>query len=1137
MKNTMIKKCISLCLVCMMLLSVLPTALFAQATEHEYPTMEAYNSASSADYHRYYNKVYSVTFLDFIDYDAISATDTLYSWDVSAAKDASVMAWMKLNAEQTSLAGADRYDVYIGGEGGVGANPDSSWIFYAFNNLVKINNPENFKTGNATTFYNLFANCYLLASVDLHTWDVSNVTSLKNMFSKCYALTSANLSGWDTGRVTDMTGLFDMTDNTNRYPESVLQHVDLTDWDTSNVTTTENMFKNCEVLSELDLSSFNTAKLTNMRYMFYYCRALKNIYIGDGWTSESVANINDPVFNCCYAVMGGKEIYDAEFAYTAPDATYAKLKEDGGFLTHYSEKPQPEPKSYTVTYEFIGDVIPKNVTAPDAVTYNEGTTVTVADAPSADGYVFSGWSTEDAEITDGEFVINNDVAFIGSWEKVYTVSYAYADGYEVPADAPEVPACVAYKAGSAVTVEEIPFADGYVFVGWTTDDADVNGNLFSMPEQNVTLYGYFKKPVESVEINGIEDITLNKDSQTQIQVIVKPEDATVKDIIYVSEDPSVAEVDENGKITAVGAGTTTVTVYSKDDPTKKDTVTVTVKIPVTDIEVEETQITLKKGETDEIVVTVTPDDATNKELIFESGNEDVVKVDEDGNITAVDEGTTTITVTSKDNPSVKEEITVTVKIPVTDISAEDDFTLYVGEEKNVDAKVNEDATDKELIYESSDPGVAKIDNNGNVIAVGEGTTVITVTSKDDPTVKEEIVVTVEYKKYKVTYEFVGEIIPDGVSVAPMTEYKEGTTVTVATDPSAGGYVFSGWSTDDADIADGSFVIENDVHIIGSWEKLYNVSYVYTGEVPTHAPTVPATESYKAGDGVSVQTIPFADGYVFVGWTTDDAEVNGNLFSMPAQDVVLYGYFKKPVDSVEITGGDIVLNKDEDTTVNVTVKPDDATIKDLVYESADENVVTVDKNGKITAVGAGTTTVTVYSKDDPTKKDTVTVTVKIPVTDIEVEETQITLKKGETDEIVVTVTPDDATNKELIFESGDEDIVKVDENGNITAVGEGTTTVTVTSKDNPSVKEEITVNVKIPVTEISAEDDFTLYVGEEKNVDAKVNEDATDKELIYESSDPGVAKIDNNGNVIAVGEGDNPYPRNRPRRWRGRTKSP
>ena len=1320
MKTEKFKKSLSLFLAVFMLLTMMPFADIIPKADAAYPVMKSFNAASGDDFHRYYKQVYTVTFLDEID--TAARDNALEKWDMSADGDGSVWGWMYLNDEATAAAGDNRYDVYVAAEGGVAAHENTTHMFYVFSSLKEVKGMENFHTGNvksflywfgncfelenidlskldttsATTFKQMFYGCYMLREIDASSWNTSNVTSLESMFYRCYALERANLSGWDTSKVTSMKGLFEMTPPSSVSPDYSLKSVDLSGWNTSNVTTMENMFKNCEALTELDLSSFDTSKVTTMRFMFYYCKQLKNIYVGEGWTTEAIKNINDGVFNCCYALIGqtddqvkNEEIYIDKHpsAYYPPSVEYAKLREDDGYLDNIANKPQ-KPK-YTVTYKFTGDIIPDGVSVIDPAIYEEGTTVTVADDASAEHYIFSGWSTEDATVdADGNFIINNDVEFVGSWIKLYRVEYKYDENYELPAEAPQIPDTELWFApGEDVPVYGIPYVYEYVFVGWNTEDAEVVGDSFIMPENDVVLYGFYKIPVESVEIMG-GDITVDIDETTKINVYVKPEDATIPEITYESSDETVVRVDENGNITPVGEGTATITVTSVDDPTKTDTVTVTVKIPVTDITVDKTEISLNKGETDKITVTeVKPVEATNKEVTYESSDETVVKVDENGNIVAVGEGTATITVTSKDNKDVKEEIPVTVKIPVTELTVTDDFTLNVGEEKNVDAKVNEDATNKELIYESSNPGVVKIDSDGNVVAVGEGTATITVTSKEDPSITETVTVTVKIpvvdievereditlpegdsdkitvtvipneatnkgvtfesdnenvikvdeegnieavgegtatvtitskddesitetvtvtvikKTYKVTYEFTGDVIPENVEAPEMKKYVDGSNVTVEADAAADGYIFSGWSTEDASVENGEFKITNDVHFVGSWSKLYNVTYEYVGEVPADATELPAKESYTAGTAVDVKADATAEGYTFSGWTTDDADVTDGGFTMPAKDVVLKGSFEKiinyydvtykyegevPADApavpgketyeegsnvavenvpsldgytfigwetkdVTVTDGKFTVNNDVEFVgkwekiinyYDVTYKyegevPADAPAvpgKETYEEGSNVAVENVPSLDGYTFIGWETKDVTVTDGKFTVNNDVEFVgkweKKIIPVEKVEVEKDEFTLTEGDKDKIEVTVTPDDATNKKVTYESSDESIVKVDENGNIEAVGEGEATITVTTEDG---KKQVTVTVKVEkkdepeqpdIPDVPEEPEYTIEVidkleikqGVTELIYVKVTPNDGSLRPTFSSADESIAKVDEFGNVTGVSAG-------------------
>ncbi len=235
MRISGLKKYLSLMLSVIMIFTMLPVGAFAADTA-SYPTMKAFNAASGDDFHKYYRQVYSVTFLDKIDVAAMN--DAIEKWDISAQEGSGeVMSWMYLNQDATALAGQERYDVYIAGDGGVSAHEDTTHMFYVFSSLKEIRGMEHFHTGDVKSFLYWFGNCNVLESIDLSkldtssattlkycfygcyelreinasSWNVSNVTSLERMFYRCYALQSANLSGWDTRNVTNMYGVFEMT--------------------------------------------------------------------------------------------------------------------------------------------------------------------------------------------------------------------------------------------------------------------------------------------------------------------------------------------------------------------------------------------------------------------------------------------------------------------------------------------------------------------------------------------------------------------------------------------------------------------------------------------------------------------------------------------------------------------------------------------------------------------------------------------------------------------------------------------------------------------------------------------------------------------------------------------------------------
>ena len=119
----------------------------------------------------------------------------------------------------------------------------------------------------------MFYNCSVLASLDLSGFDTSNVTNMYGMFYNCSSLTSLDLSNFDTSNVANMHGMFQSC--------SALSSLDLSNFDTSNVTTMYAMFYSCSSLTSLDLSNFDMSNVTNTDFMFGSCTNLKTIYVKD----------------------------------------------------------------------------------------------------------------------------------------------------------------------------------------------------------------------------------------------------------------------------------------------------------------------------------------------------------------------------------------------------------------------------------------------------------------------------------------------------------------------------------------------------------------------------------------------------------------------------------------------------------------------------------------------------------------------------------------------------------------------------------------------------------------------------------------------------------------------------------------
>lgn len=149
------------------------------------------------------------------------------------------------------------------------------------------------------------------------------------------------------------------------------------------------------------------------------------------------------------------------------------------------------------------------------------------------------------------------------------------------------------------------------------------------------------------------------------------------------------------------------------------------------------------------------------------------------------------------------------------------------------------------------------------------------------------------------------------------------------------------------------------------------------------------------------------------------------------------------------------------TLTASLLPDNITEASCQWTSSAPDVATVDANGKVTALSAGQTTITVTPLGYPAISASCQVTVQYVVPQsISLSQTSITLEKGRTRTLTATVLPETTTDKTCQWSSSDTSVATVDANGKVTALKEGTVTITATSNAAPSLKATCTVKVTL-----------------------------------------------------------------------------
>lgn len=210
---------------------------------------------------------------------------------------------------------------------------------------------------------------------------------------------------------------------------------------------------------------------------------------------------------------------------------------------------------------------------------------------------------------------------------------------------------------------------------------------------------------------------------------------------------------------------------------------------------------------------------------------------------------------------------------------------------------------------------------------------------------------------------------------------------------------------------------------------------------------------------------------------------------------------------------------EEKALNAKTLPLDLSDNELLYESSDPSIASVNSEGIIIGNSRGTCNITVTSVDGGFTADCL-VTVLKPVETVILEKHNVTLKVGDTDQLFAQITPATADNKVIEWSSSDEEVVSVDVSGNIVALKSGEAWVKAVSNDNAAAKDSCKVTVTQSVSGITlAQDSYTLLsLDETVQIEATVlPADATNKEIRWSSSNENVCVV-NDGKVTPTGYG-------------------
>ncbi len=331
------------------------------------------------------------------------------------------------------------------------------------------------------------------------------------------------------------------------------------------------------------------------------------------------------------------------------------------------------------------------------------------------------------------------------------------------------------------------------------------------------------------------------------------------------------------------------------------------------------------------------------------------------------------------------------------------------------------------------------------------------------------------RKYTVDFD------TNGGSAVSSVEIEKNGTIEKPSDPTREGYVFAGWYLND-ELFDFTTPITGNITLEARWAD--GVKEGLTLNTTEETLLVNDTLTLSAllnGEATKEELV----------WSSSDPKIasvdeNGKVKALKVGEVTITvqtkdGRYKASctitvtndkngfVTSV-VVSGDKKMMVGESQKLTVTIKPTDATNKNVTWKSSNPKIATVDENGKVKALKPGKVTITATAKDGSKKYGSITITIEeeeeeeptetnVAVTGVKIQGDN-EVKVGSNLKLKAVVSPSKATNKKVTWKSSDPSIATVDQNGTVHGVNDGEVVITVTTEDG---NYEDTITVKVSST--------------------------------------------------------------------------
>ena len=219
------------------------------------------------------------------------------------------------------------------------------------------------------------------------------------------------------------------------------------------------------------------------------------------------------------------------------------------------------------------------------------------------------------------------------------------------------------------------------------------------------VFQSYLEPVPEIQVSEIklslEKTTINKNERIKLGIEILPIEAENTQLEFLSSDNSIAMIDNDGNILGLSSGKCTITVKASNNVSAS--IDINVYSPVTDIGIDATDIVLEIGDEFNLNVIIYPEDATNKQVIFTSQNNNIASIDNNGKIIAKNIGNTKIIIKSLDT-NIEKSINIQVieKLDENELVFDESLIINANEIYGLDYKNNTVNDIKNLIKTNYD---------------------------------------------------------------------------------------------------------------------------------------------------------------------------------------------------------------------------------------------------------------------------------------------------------------------------------------------------------------------------------------------------------------------------------------------------